>query len=92
MNQRTYQRRHGGRTQRERIERYLSKFEGRWIAMPTLARVGAGHPQGFCMVHSRVADLRRAGLVIDQESRWVEGRCMSFYRLVPVSSEQKGNQ
>jgi hypothetical protein len=84
MKQKTYRRRQAGQTQCERIENYLAKRAGRWIAMPHLARVGAGTPQGFCIVHSRISDLRERGLQIDQESRWVEGRCLSFYRLVPV--------
>lgn len=84
MNQKTYRRRNLGRTQCERIERYLAKYEGRWIGMPTLARVGAGSPQGFCIVHSRISDLRERGLRIEQESRREAGRCASFYRLVPA--------
>ena len=56
--------------------------EGRWIAMPVLARVGAGKPQGFCIVHSRIADLRERGLVIHQRNRWEDGVVLSFYRLV----------
>jgi hypothetical protein len=75
----------GGRrgwTQAQRIRRRLTVARGAWVPMFTLARVGAGDPQGFCMVHSRVADLRRAGLVVEQRSEWEGGRCKSFYRLV----------
>ena len=84
MNQKTYRRQNLGRSQCDRIARYLAKYEGRWIAMPKLARVGAGSPQRFCMVHSRIADLRKQGLRIEQESRRILGRVASFYRLVPV--------
>jgi hypothetical protein len=53
----------------------------RWIPMPELARVGAGSEFGFCMVHSRVADLRKRGHSIDQRSERLEGKTHSFYRL-----------
>lgn len=77
--------RRGGRrgwTQAQRIQRRLKIARGAWVPMFILARVGAGDPQGFCMVHSRVADLRRQGLTIEQRSQWEGGRCKSSYRLV----------
>lgn len=82
--QRTYERRgrRRGWTQCERIRRRLKAARGAWVRMPTLARVGAGSPQGFCIVHSRIADLRGRGIQIEQRSEWHNGRCLSFYRLV----------
>ena len=53
----------------------------RWIPMPELARIGAGSDNGFCMVHSRVADLRKRGFSIDQRSERLDGKTHSFYRL-----------
>jgi hypothetical protein len=50
--------------------------------MPTLARVGAGSPDGFCIVHSRISDLREKGHRIEHRGEWHHGRCLSFYRLV----------
>lgn len=82
--QREFTRRKGRRTwtQTNRIYRRLTNARGAWVPMFILARVGAGDPQGFCIVHSRIADLRRKGLVIEQQSKWEGGRCKSSYRLV----------
>lgn len=77
--------RRGGRrgwTQCERIRRRLVAAHGAWVPMPVLARVGAGNPQGFCIVHSRVANLRERGLQVEQRSEWHNGQCLSFYRIV----------
>lgn len=71
-----------GWTQCERILRRLKAARGGWVRMPILARVGAGTPDGFCIVHSRISDLRDRKLKIKQRSEWHNGRCLSFYRLV----------
>lgn len=73
--------RRGGRTQGERILEALEARRGEWIPMPELAAAGSGTPGGFCMVHSRVADLRRAGHVIGHRNEWVDRQCHSYYRL-----------
>lgn len=59
----------------------LAAKPGEWLAMPHLAHVGAGSASGFCMVHSRIADLRRRGHTIEQRSERHAGKTHSFYRL-----------
>lgn len=53
-------------SQTARILIRLRQTPGEWVPMPELARIGSGKPNGFCMVHSRIADLRRAGYEIEQ--------------------------
>ena len=68
-------------TQSDRILLMLQSRRGEWVDMPCLARVGADNDHGFCMVHSRVADLRKRGHTIEHRNERVGGRCHSFYRL-----------
>jgi hypothetical protein len=64
------------------LKGYLhSTCEG-WVPMPTLAKSGSGSDDGFCMVHSRIADLRADGYVIEQRSEREGRKTKSFYRLV----------
>lgn len=70
-----------GISQCDLIQALLLIHQGDWVPMPDLARVGAGCASGFCMVHSRVADLRKRGLSIDQRSERRDGKTHSFYRL-----------
>ena len=49
-----------GKSQCARIFATLASRAGAWVPMPELS--AAGNPGGFCMVHSRVADLRKRGL------------------------------
>lgn len=84
MNQTAYIATHAGRTQNERVLHCLQENVGSWVAMPVLARAGSGSAGGFCMVHSRVADLRKAGHTIQQMSERKEGQTHSFYRLTPA--------
>lgn len=76
-----FQKRRAGETQNHRVLRRLKKSVGKWVSMPVLARAGANKPNGFCMVHSRVSDLREQGFYIEHENRWHKGQCHSFYRL-----------
>ena len=46
-------------SQCDRILAALQDDPGAELAMPYLAQIGSGEPGGFCMVHSRIADLRR---------------------------------
>lgn len=73
-----------GSTQCERVLARLLLTPNVEVPMPELARLGAGKPAGFCMVHSRVADLRRKGWVIEQRNEHVHGDVHSFYKLVIV--------
>jgi hypothetical protein len=66
----------GGDTQADRILARLRETPGEWVPMPELARIGSGKLHGYCMVHSRVADLRKRGHDIEQR-----GGCESEYRL-----------
>lgn len=74
-------------SQCDRILELLKDRAGKPVPMPELSRVGSGKVGGFCMVHSRVADLRKRGHVIEQSQEWVNGSCHSFYTWVsgPVS-------
>lgn len=83
MTQATFELTSAGRSQNDLLEDALKSRAGEWIAMPELARIGSGTEHGFCMVHSRVADLRKRGLVIEQRSERVGGKVHSFYRLTP---------
>lgn len=81
---------HGGESQCARIAAYLEKRRGQWIPMPELAVEGGGRsPNGFCMVHSRVADLRKRGLKIEQSNTWQDGQCHSFYKLDAQNGQQQ---
>lgn len=81
MNQTAFTATNAGRTQNERVLHCLQENAGSWVAMPVLARAGSGSAGGFCMVHSRVADLRKAGHTIQQMSERKAGQTHSFYRL-----------
>lgn len=67
-----------GPTQNERVLLALQETPGEWVPMPALVRAS-----GAYAVHSRVADLRRAGHRIDHRNRWNDGTCCSEYRLLP---------
>lgn len=54
----------------------LAAKEGEWVEMPDLWRAS-----GAFAVHSRIADLRKRGLKITQESIWKEGIVHSRYKL-----------
>lgn len=69
-------------TQAEAIFAELRRRPGAWVAMPRLYRVS-----GAFAVHSRIAELRSDGHVIDnhvQRGRRGE-RSLSFYRLTTTT-------
>lgn len=59
------------------ILRVLSTTPGRWVPMPELAQAA-----GCYAVHSRVADLRKRGHVIEHRNEWAGRVCRSSYRIV----------
>jgi hypothetical protein len=73
--------RRAGETQAETILRLLQsaagnpKYPDGWIGVLELH-----HQSESLAVHSRINDLRQLGHIIEQESRWVERRCHSYYR------------
>ena len=70
-----------GDSQCARILAGLRAAAGSWVAMPELS--SAGNPGGFCMVHSRIADLRHDGHNIPPaRTEKVDGQIHSFYRLI----------
>ncbi len=77
----TFTHHRAGKTQCDRILELLQERIGQPVPMPELARVGAGSPNGFCMVHSRVADLRKQGHTIGQHGERKDGVNLSFYTL-----------
>lgn len=66
-----------GTSQCELIMDVLVVEKGKWVGMPTLA-----HFSGAYAVHSRVAELRKRGHVIEQRSERDGRKVRSFYRLV----------
>lgn len=91
MNQTTFETTGAGRTQNERVLHCLQENAGSWVAMPVLARAGSGSPEGFCMVHSRVADLRKLGHHIEQACDRKDGQTHSRYRLVEGAKSEAGS-
>lgn len=83
MNQTQYHDSGTGDSQCDRILQRLLETRGQEVAMPELARIGAGQEHGFCMVHSRIADLRARGWNIPKARVEKRDRQMhSFYRLL----------
>jgi hypothetical protein len=82
MNQETFKRIKAGKSQCERILLALQASPNQFVAMPILARLGAGSQHGFCMVHSRVADLRKAGHQIVQLGERRGDKNLSCYKLL----------
>lgn len=77
MNQKQYEETGAGVSQGAKIARALRIVMPNWVEMPDLWRVS-----GAMAVHSRIADLRKAGMNIENK-REVRGRIVhSFYRLV----------
>lgn len=78
----------GGHSQADRILARLRDARGAEVPMPELALIGSGHPNGFCMVHSRIADLRKRGHNIPPATvkRSFDGQMLSFYRLIENQS------
>jgi hypothetical protein len=87
MNQQQFQRIKAGKSQNERVLLCLQEHANQWVAMPLLARIGSGKPKGFCMVHSRVADLRKRGYVIQQSDKREGHQIHSAYKLVTPSGQ-----
>lgn len=79
-----------GGTQCLRILNRLRQARGAEVSMPELARIGAANGEGFCMVHSRIADLRKLGHDIPPaRTHRVEGKVHSFYRLIEMQTKQE---
>lgn len=77
MTQREHAESGAGTSQCGAILAYLEAAGGAWVAMPVLAKVS-----GSYAVHSRVAELRSRGHVIEQHSERDGRKVRSFYRLV----------
>ncbi len=71
-----------GSSQCDRILNRLQVMPAAWVSMPELARVS-----GSFNVHSRIADLRKRGIRIEQKSEQIQKKVFSFYRLAPDSVE-----
>lgn len=90
MNQSTYISEQIGGTQCLRILNRLRAARGLEVSMPELARIGSGNDGGFCMVHSRIADLRKLGHDIPPaRTHRVDGKVHSFYRLIEMQTSPK---
>ncbi len=58
----------------------LIALRGKWVSMPDLVEASKGYA-----VHSRIAELRKAGHVIENKvERRADGKRVSRYRLVEV--------
>ncbi|MCX7723469.1 MAG: hypothetical protein N2379_10510 [Verrucomicrobiae bacterium] len=64
-----------------RILTRLKLTPNRWVNMPELARAGSGTEYGFCIVHSRISDLRRMGYVIEAHTARGAEVVLSWYRI-----------
>ena len=73
-------------TQNAKLMEFLQANPDVWHPMPRLAQVIT--PTGIgAAVHSRIADLRKAGLVIEnRRSKSPTGQCASEYRFVSNST------
>lgn len=67
----------GGKSQCAAILERLAQTPGQWVSMMELHLVS-----GSMNVHSRIADLRARGAIIEQRGQWERGKCHSSYRLV----------
>ena len=73
-----------GLSQCDRILAALEAAHGKEVSMVELAHAGSDAPGGWCMVHSRIADLRKRGHDIPAARLEKVGRQMhSFYKLIP---------
>jgi hypothetical protein len=63
-------------SQNGRILAELNRLRGQWVPMPQLVKVS-----GSYVIHSRVADLRRAGCDIQQHNVIIQRQCHSYYAL-----------
>ena len=77
MKQREHAKTGAGTTQCKAILSTLMLMRNQWVEMPALARIS-----GAYAVHSRVAELRKRGHVIEQRSERNGRKVLSFYRLV----------
>jgi len=90
MNQKEYQTSGAGTSQCERILARLREARGQEVSGLELARIGSDSgPHGYCMVHSRIADLRkRQHDIPPARTQKVNGRMHSFYRLNEAPSQE----
>lgn len=58
----------------------LTTLRGKWVSMPDLATASGGYA-----VHSRIAELRKRGHVIENQVEQRGRKRVSRYRLVEVS-------
>ena len=67
-------------SQNDRLQAHFQACAGEWLAMPDLVRV-----VGAYAIHSRVAELRKRGMmIVNKRVREPGSRlCHSFYRYVP---------
>jgi len=89
MNQRAYQRSGSGRSQCARILAHLEANKNQWVSMPILARIGSGSPNGFCVVHSRISDLRKQGHDIQHSNKHEGQQIHSAYKLLSVVATEE---
>ena len=73
----THTSRSTGLSQCDRILEHLKYCTGQWVSMPSLAAVS-----GAYAVHSRIADLRKRGHIIEQRCEQDGRGKHSFYRLI----------
>lgn len=83
MTQREHVESGAGTTQCGAILARLEAAGGDWVPMPELAQAS-----GAFAVHSRVAELRSWGHVIEQRSQRDGRKVWSFYRLVEWSDNE----
>lgn len=65
-------------TQNALIAHKLNERIGVWVTMPDLWRCS-----GSMNVHSRISDLRKSGMIIENRKKREGQKMYSFYRLLP---------
>ena len=60
-----------------RLKYFFQSNPNRWIPLPDILRLG------IAQYDSRILDLRRSGLVIENNIEVVNGEKHSFYRYIP---------
>lgn len=79
-------------TQNHILHAFLTARPGEWIPMPELAKAISQTGIGVA-VHSRVADLRRLGMDIqNRKENGQDGVCHSFYRFTPKMPQDDLNR
>lgn len=68
-----------GLSQADKILGELQANTETWVSTLALHNIS-----GSLAVHSRIADLRGCGHRIEHRNEYIDGKCHSFYRFIPI--------